>query len=348
MKFLKYFFFLLLIGIIALAIYIAVQPNNFKVERTVTMKAPAEMIYKNVSDYKNWEAWSSWVEADPDMKITLPEQTSGVGSSYSWEDKDGVGTMKTLDAVPNTSLTQQMQFADFPPSDIHWKFKPHTDGSTEVTWSIAGKDLPFGFKAFVALSGGMEKQIGPHYDRSLAKLDSLMTIEMEAKVNEQKAFRLGTIEEVVLAPQKFIGYYQKTSTDVDHEKMTSLFMEFMPKAGAYAMSKLAPEELIPGTVYTKWDETTKEAEFYIGVLLKKDLAPAEGMTSINLPRGKSLKVAKYGNYGTGDYEAHTAIGKYMQENELSQNGTTIWELYVNDPTTVKPEEIQTDIYYPVK
>ena len=39
--------------------------------------------------------------------------------------------------------------------------------------------------------------------------------------------------------------------------------------------------------------------------------------------------------------------KYLKENGLEQNGG-IWELYVNDPGTVKPEEIETEIHYPVK
>jgi effector-binding domain-containing protein len=135
---------------------------------------------------------------------------------------------------------------------------------------------------------------------------------------------------------------------MEQVKMTALFMEFMPKAGAYIADKLNPEEYTPGTYYTKWDETTKEAEFYIGLLLKKDVAPAEGMMTINMPSGKGIKIAKFGNYGSGDYEAHVAIGKYMEANTLEMNGNSVWELYVNDPTLVKPEDIQTDIYYPVK
>ncbi|MCB4800387.1 transcription activator effector-binding protein, partial [Tamlana sp. PT2-4] len=87
----------------------------------------------------------------------LPEQTQGIGGSYSWEDQDGIGTMKTLATTPNQSITQQMQFADFPPSQVTWNFKPNKDGTTNTTWTISGKDLPFGFKAFATFMGGMEK-----------------------------------------------------------------------------------------------------------------------------------------------------------------------------------------------
>ena len=74
MKAFKYILLLLLVLIIGFSIYIAVQPNSFEVERSRTMKAPASMVYDNIIDFKNWAAWSSWVEADPEMVITLPEK----------------------------------------------------------------------------------------------------------------------------------------------------------------------------------------------------------------------------------------------------------------------------------
>jgi hypothetical protein len=147
MKAFKYIFFLLLIAIIGGAIYVAVQPDSFDVTRSRTIKAPVSVAYNNIIDFKNWEAWSPWVEKEPSTVITLSEQTKGIEGSYTWEDKDGTGTMKTIAAEDNKTITQMMQFADFPPSEINWTFKPNEEGSTEVNWNIKGKDLPFGFKA---------------------------------------------------------------------------------------------------------------------------------------------------------------------------------------------------------
>ena len=173
MKALKYIFLLLLILIIGVAIYIGVQPNSFEVNRSRLIKAPAAVIYDQVIDFKTWEDWSSWVEADPDMIITLPETSEGVGGSYQWEDKDGVGTMTTLYATENESITQEMQFGEFPASEINWKFIPE-EGGTTVDWTISGQDLPFTFKLFSTLMGGMESQIAPHFERGLEKLDLII------------------------------------------------------------------------------------------------------------------------------------------------------------------------------
>ena len=345
MKLIKTLLFLVLILIIGALIYVAVQPNNYSVTRTKTINAPVDAVYNNVIDFKNWEHWSSWVEKDPTLVITYPEKTKGVGGHYSWEDSDGVGVMKTLATVEKASIDQEMQFGEFEPSKVHWIFKPHANGTTEVTWTMTSDNMPFGFKAFAVSQGGMDNIIGPHFDRGLEKLDSIMVIEAEKL--KATAFRLGNVKEVEVAQQKFIGYKQTTSINGAMDEMTKLFMEFLPKAGQYAATNLQPGKYIPGTVYTKWDEETNEAEFYIGLMLKKNIAPAQGMTAITLPKSKAISISKFGNYGIGDFEAHTAIDKYIKTKGLSQ-GTIMWELYVNDPGTVKPKDIQTDIYYALK
>ncbi len=52
MKALKYISFLLLIVIIGMSIYIAIQPNEFEVSRTRTINTPAAVLYDNVIDLK--------------------------------------------------------------------------------------------------------------------------------------------------------------------------------------------------------------------------------------------------------------------------------------------------------
>ena len=123
MKALKYIILLLLILVIGFSIYVAVQPNTFEVTRTKTINAPQAVIYDNIIDFKNWEDWNSWAEAKPETKIMLPENTKGIGGSYTWEDEDGIGTMKTTATIPNSSITQEMQFADFPKNDVTWNLK---------------------------------------------------------------------------------------------------------------------------------------------------------------------------------------------------------------------------------
>ncbi len=346
MKILKYLLLLLLAIVIGGIAYIMLQPNNYDVKRTKLIKAPSNMVFDNINDFKNWKAWGPWYDSDPTITETYAEQTTGVGGAYSWTSKDGPGNMKTTAQVENKSINQEIQFNDYEPSDIYWTFE-ETEEGTNVTWGMKADEIPFIFKFFGAISGSMDNMLGPMLENGLNKLNIVMEEEMKNNPPQPEAtYSLGGIMNIKQDAQQFIGY--KHTSKIDHEQMTKLFMESMPKAGIHAAThKLENTDYTPGAVFTKWDEEKGEAEFYIGLVVKKDIPLDEGMEKITLPKGRNVMVAKYGPYGTGDQQAHMAIDTYLKENGLEQNGA-IWELYLNDPETVEPEEIETEIHYPVK
>ena len=75
MKILKYLFFLLLVVLIAGAIYVTLQPNSYDVKRSKLIKAPVSVIFNNVNDYKNWKSWGPWHEDDPSIAETYSDKT---------------------------------------------------------------------------------------------------------------------------------------------------------------------------------------------------------------------------------------------------------------------------------
>jgi effector-binding domain-containing protein len=340
MKAIKYIFFLILIAIIASAIYIAVQPSEFSVTRTRTINAPAAVIYNNVNDYKNWASWSSWVEKDPEMKITLPEQTSGEGSSYTWEDKDGIGTMKTLETNTNKSITQEMQFAEFPSSNVSWKFKPNEDGSTDVTWNIAGKDLPFGFKAFAAFMGGMEKQIGPEYERSLEKLDSIIQVDM-------KKYSIVVDKETT---QHSGGFYIYNTTATTFEGFKTKMATMLPEVITYAQKNNITMAGAPYILYHKWDEANNAVMFSCCVpTTARVITTGDNILTGQLAPFKAVKTTLNGDYSNLK-EAWEKATKAITESGLEQdnNGPNI-EAYLNSPmNTPNPADLKTEIYIAVK
>ncbi|QMU63662.1 MAG: hypothetical protein GKR88_04770 [Flavobacteriaceae bacterium] len=344
MKFLKYLLLFILIVIVGGFTYVAFQPSDYDVSRSKIIKAPLATVFNTVNEMKTWERWGPWHDEDSTIVVTYGDITSGVGAYNSWTSKDGPGNMKTINVVPNELIEQKMQFEEFEPSDVIWKFK-ETEKGTEVTWQMKEDKAPFIFKMFAAFTGGWDGMLGTMEEKGLNNLEGVV-LEEVALAN---SFRVDEVKPVELEGKKFIGYFQKTSTDASHEEMTKLFMEYMPKAGIYAAQKgLKQGDYIPGSVYIKWDEKTKEAEFYIGLLLNKTLKPADGMKVVSIPEGKGIMVSKFGNYGNGDREAHEKIAEYVKGNNLEVNNNLVWELYMNDPMTVKPQDIQTDIYYILK
>jgi len=342
MKILKYILLLVLLLAFGLAIYAAMQPDAFEIKRTRVVNAPVEVVYNNVSDFKNWEAWLPWKEEDPGMVLTYSEQTQGEGASYSWSAADGDGSMKMVEAKPNEAIVNEITFEGMSPSQGLWTFKPVENG-TEVTWGMKAEESPYIMKLVSVVSGGYENMMAPMFDRGLEKLDSIVQIQAK-DYKPASEWSMGEITKKPMDAQTFIGYPHVSDT----EEAMQLFQESMPKAGMYATQKgLAPDEYMPSAIYNNWDMETGEVDFIIGLFLKKDLAPAEGMKQVSLPKGEVVMVSKFGNYGVGDEQAHMAIAEFMKENNLTVAGP-VYEMYVNDPTEVKENEIQTDIYYPVK
>ena len=85
MKIFKYLLFLILILLIGGAIYFGTKDGSFAVTETKIMNAPAELVYDQVKDFKNWKNWGPWMQVDPDIKLEYAEKTAGEGASYSWK-----------------------------------------------------------------------------------------------------------------------------------------------------------------------------------------------------------------------------------------------------------------------
>lgn len=338
MKILKY----ILLAVVAIAviglIYVGTYTGKYNVTRSKVIKAPVATVYNVVSDLKTWEKWGPWHDEDSTIVVTYGNKTIGVGATSSWTSKDGPGKMETVGGESYKSIEQKISFMDNDPGDIFWRFE-EVEGGTKVTWGMKAEASPFMFKMIAAMVGGWDAMFGPMEEKGLNNLSRLIT-------NMPKLYRLSEVSTVELEPKKFIGYHQKMK--INHEAMTKAFTEYISKAGNFAeKSGLKEGDYTPAAVYTKYDEASGETEFYIGLILHKEFKGTKEMSELNLTGGKAVKVSKFGNYGDGDYEAHLAIDAYLNKQKLEKS-FPMWETFPNDPNTVKPEALQTDIYYPIK
>ena len=339
MKALKYILFVLLIVIIGFSIYIAVQPNYYEVERTRTIKAPNLVLFNHVSDFKNWEAWSPWVEANPETVITLSDKTEGIGGSYSWKDNDGVGTMTTVSIASNKYIEQEMQFEDYPKSDVNWAFEPNKDGSTDVTWKISGKNLPFDFKFFTVLMGGMEKQIGPYFERGLEKLDTLIQEEMK-----RYSITVGGVT------QHSGGFYLYNTTSCKFSNFKEKMQEQFPKIGAYALTNNIIMAGKPFVIFHKWDEANDAIIFSCAIPTNSRMTSTEpDILTGQLPSFKAVKTTLRGDYENLK-EAWEKTTGYIEKNNLSsiESGPKL-EVYLTDPQEKpNPADWITEIFIAVE
>ncbi len=341
MKALKYILFLLLIFVIGLAIFIAVQPNEFSFSRSKVIKAPASVIYNKVNDYKNWPSFSPWIEQDPTATLTYGDKTVGVDGSYAWSGAIlGEGQMKTLNVDENKSIEQHIQFIKpfESESDINWTFEPTNEG-TKVTWEMAGKQ-DFMTKMFTTLKGSIEEMTGPDFERGLFKLDSVVVADM-AKYSIN----------IVGETQHGGGFYIYNSTSCKISDIETKMEEMMPKITQYALDNNIEMAGPPFTYIHKWDEPNNAVIFSCCVpTISRVISNEADVLTGQLEAFKALKTALKGNYSY----LKEAWGKSMEHIktndtlEMAENGPML-EVYLNNPkTTPNPADWKTEIYIALK
>src|SRR5437016_8088842 len=132
---------LLAIAIAAVLILAAAKPDTLRVQRSVSIKAPAERIFPLISDFHQWVTWSPYEQKDPAMKRTYSGAERGKGAAYAWDgDKNvGSGRMEILDVSAPSKIVIKLDF--FKPFEGHntaeFTMLPQGDG-THVTWVMHG------------------------------------------------------------------------------------------------------------------------------------------------------------------------------------------------------------------
>ncbi len=163
----------------AFAVFVALQPAEFRIERTATIAAPAPDVFAQVNDLHNWQAWSPWAKLDPQAKVTFEGAPAGQGAVFTWSGNDdvGEGSMTLAESRPNELIRIQVAFVrPFEGGNVsEFAFKP--DGSqTAVTWTMSGRNGFIG-KA-MCLFVDMDKMLGGDMEKGLAQMKSVT----EAKV----------------------------------------------------------------------------------------------------------------------------------------------------------------------
>jgi hypothetical protein len=165
---------ILVVLVIAVAVFagvVAMQPAEFRVERSATMAAPAPDVFAQVNDFHNWEAWSPWAKLDPNAKVTFSGPQSGQGASFKWDGngKVGAGTMTITASKPNERVSTRTDFVKPFEGTSNSEFVFSQVGErTNVIWTMTGTHKFIGKAMCLVMS--MENMLGPDFEKGLAQL----------------------------------------------------------------------------------------------------------------------------------------------------------------------------------
>jgi hypothetical protein len=166
----------IVVVVAVLAIVIAMQPSTFHIERSLTMSAPPDKVFAQVNDFHNWDAWSPWLEEDPNAKGTYEGPSSGEGAKFIWAGNNqvGEGSMTILESQPHEHIRIKLDFLK--PMEgtatSDFTFQPAGD-ETNVTWSMDGTNN-FIAKAMCLLLFDMDEMIGRKYEEGLASMKEIV------------------------------------------------------------------------------------------------------------------------------------------------------------------------------
>jgi hypothetical protein len=158
----------------AILLYAATRPGTFRVQRSITINAPAEKIFPYINNLRSWSLWSPYEKLDPAMKRSFSGPESGIGATYAWDGNRmaGKGSMEITESSSPTHITMGLDFIK--PLEGHntaeFILAPKAD-TTQVTWLIYG---PTAYPAkVVGIFVSMDRMIGKQFETGLANLKTV-------------------------------------------------------------------------------------------------------------------------------------------------------------------------------
>lgn len=142
-------------------------PNDYRVERSLQINAPPEVVFDRVNSLKNWSEWSPWIARDPTIRNTYEGPESGVGAKVSWtSEESGEGTQTIIVSERPTRIETALDFGGMGQPKADWTFEPNERGVL-VTWGLTGTtEGPIGAYA----AAFMDRMLGDEYEDGLLRL----------------------------------------------------------------------------------------------------------------------------------------------------------------------------------
>ncbi|MBY0475691.1 MAG: SRPBCC family protein [Nitrosomonas sp.] len=160
--------------IATILIYAAMQPDTFRIERSISINASPEKIFPHINDFHRWEAWSPWEKIDPGIKRSYSGAESGKGAIYEWQGNQdiGQGRMEIVKSTPSRNLVIELHFLQPFEARNTVEFQLEAgDNATAVTQAM------YGSNSFVSklmnLIFDMDKMVGEKYEEGLVSLKTI-------------------------------------------------------------------------------------------------------------------------------------------------------------------------------
>lgn len=332
-RLLKYLIIFLVILAILAVILMAVSPKKMVFEESITINAPAKVVYNMVNDFKQWEEWNPWAELDSNAVNTYTDKSAGVGARWEWKGNKeiGEGSQTIKESVPSEKIRTALTFGGFDGEAYSdWNFTP--DGKkTKVSWSFDGADTPFVFRPFNLL---MKSGLINTYKKGLNKIK----IIAEKRANK-KTYGGYKVQEIYQGTKNYVMNRQVVDMPNVQNFYTQNISSLFQKAQGIEMEM----DGRPSTLFYSWDEKAGKADMAAALPIKTPVN-IPGAISQTLSDGKALQVDYYGDPDRAE-TAHEAIAQYLADHDLLVNYPIVHENVTDVLEEKDPKKWLTKITY---
>lgn len=294
-----------------MAIYVAVQPNDFKVKESKTINAPKAVIFEIVSDSTDVDRSSFWKTSE---------------------------TLLKSESNANDSINQIFTSNRIKKSELKWNFESNPDGSTTVTRALDADKLSFMTKAQFALFGDKKVDLSDQFKIDLESLDKKVAVSMTAYTIK--------VDGITEYGGGFYMYNTISSTSSNMiASMTKQHDELITFMNSHNMTASG----MPLTIFIEMNLDNGNVIMSNAIPVRERVLVAEDSNILcgYMERTRAVKVTLQGNY-INLKEAWATARKYLKDNNIEASAMSPFEVYKNDPTSVpNPAHWITEIYIPI-
>ncbi len=103
-------YLIILAAIAAFLFWVSRKPDDFKIERQITINATAAEVFPWINNLKNMNQWNPWAGQDAKSVIAYEGPEQGPGAVYTWTGgKMGSGRFTILDSKAPTEVNCRLQ-----------------------------------------------------------------------------------------------------------------------------------------------------------------------------------------------------------------------------------------------
>ena len=141
-------------------------PRQVQVQRTATVAQSASAILAMAGSNSGYQRFNPYRTSDPQLKVQMFGPSSGVGSGFHFESKDGKGS-QTVASVSETAIDFKIDLGAMGQPTQRIETRPGSAGTT-VVWTL---HADMGMNPIGRVMGlFMDKIVGPQFETGLKNL----------------------------------------------------------------------------------------------------------------------------------------------------------------------------------